>query len=389
MKIKGIAQVLMAVSLAAGTVEVHAQAAPHQSGTVKAASADGLTLTTAAGQDYTVTLPATTKVLVVPPGAAPTAATSGTAADVAVGDKAIVIGTASDTGTKLTATKVYLMKSAAIAQSHAADQAAWAQGIGGIVKSVDTTSGKIVLASGMKTITVTTTPATVERHYSGTSVNFADAVKCSLADVKVGDQLRVRGTKSADGLSLAADELVAGTFHNYSGLISSVDAAAGTVTLKDLTTKKTVTVAVTSNSDVKRIPPQMATMLAARMKGTAGGGAVAAGGAAGGGGGGARGGGAGGAPGGGGGYGGARAGADLSQMLARFPAETLAGLKVGEAVMIVASSPASDPSKSTAVTLLAGVDAILTASPSGDMTLSPWSVGGAPDMGGMGGGGGK
>jgi len=76
-------------------------------------------------------------------------------------------------------------------------------------------------------------------------------------------------------------------------------------------------------------------------------------------------------------------------MLSRFPAETLSGLKVGEAVMIVASSPAGDPSKATAVTLLAGVDAILTASPSGEMQLSPWSVGGAPDMGGGGPGGGK
>ena len=29
-----------------------------------------------------------------------------------------------------------------------------------------------------------------------------------------------------------------GTFHNYSGMIASMDATAGTVTLKDLTTKK-------------------------------------------------------------------------------------------------------------------------------------------------------
>lgn len=369
MKMKALAQVSMAILLSMGTVAVQAQSAPHQSGTVKATADGGLTLTTAAGQDYAVTLPATAKVLVVPPGAAASAATAGTPADVAVGDKAIVIGTASDTGTTLTATKVYLMKSAAIAQSHAADQAAWAQGTGGIVKSVDVSAGTVVLASGMKTITLSTTPKTIVRHYSGSSVSFADATTCTLADVKVGDQLRVRGAKSADGLAIMADEMVAGTFHNYSGLVSAVDATAGTVTLKDLTTKKTVTVAVTSSSDVKRIPPQMATMIAARMKNTGAGGA---------------------APATADGAQRARgAGADLSQMLSRFPAETLSGLKVGEAVMIVASSPAGDPSKATAVTLLAGVDAILTASPSGEMQLSPWSVGGAPDMGGGGPGGGK
>jgi hypothetical protein len=72
-------------------------------------------------------------------------------------------------------------------------------------------------------------------------------------------------------------------------------------------------------------------------------------------------------------------------MLARLPTETLAGLKTGDAVMIVATSPA-DSTKATAVTLLAGVEAILTASPTGEMTLSPWSVGGeAPSEGGGGG----
>jgi hypothetical protein len=76
---------------------------------------------------------------------------------------------------------------------------------------------------------------------------------------------------------------------------------------------------------------------------------------------------------------------DLSQMLSRLPTETLGGLKAGDAVMIVATSPAADSPSSTAVTLLAGVEAILTASPSGQtMTLSPWSVGGGgePSEGG-------
>ena len=80
------------------------------------------------------------------------------------------------------------------------------------------------------------------------------------------------------------------------------------------------------------------------------------------------------------------AGSDLSQMLSRLPTETLAGLKVGDAVMIVATSPSSDTETPMAVTLLAGVDAILRASPSGQtMTLSPWSLGGGE--GGEGGGG--
>jgi hypothetical protein len=77
---------------------------------------------------------------------------------------------------------------------------------------------------------------------------------------------------------------------------------------------------------------------------------------------------------------------DLSQMLSRLPTETLSGLKVGDAVMIVATS--STDGAETAVTLLVGVDPILRASPSGQtMTLSPWSLGGGGEGGGEGGGG--
>jgi Cu/Ag efflux protein CusF len=358
-----------------------AAALPHQAGTVKATSGNGLTLTTQAGQDYTVNVPDGAKILVVPPGSKDLkSATAGTLGDVSAGDRALVTGSPSDTGTTLTATRVVLMKSAAIAESHAAEDAAWQQGVGGIVKSVDAATGKLTIASGLKTITVQTTPQTVVKHYSGDSVRFSDATLSTVSAIKPGDQLRVRGAKSADGTSITADAMVAGTFHNYSGLISTIDSTTGTITLKDLATKKTVAVTVTASSDVRRIPAMAAQMIAARMKG--GSTTPAAGGAA---------------PGvagsrGPGGYGGAgggagRAGADLSQMLARLPTETLAGLKPGDAVMIVATSTA-DSSRSTAVTLLAGVEPILTASPTGEMTLSPWSVGGeAPSEGGGGAGG--
>jgi hypothetical protein len=189
----------------------------------------------------------------------------------------------------------------------------------------------------------------------------------TLGVIRPGDQLRVRGAKSADGDTITADELVTGTFHNYSGLIVSIDQTSQTITLKDLTTKKTVTVMVTTNSDVHRIPAGMAQMVAGRMKGAGAGGAAPP------------------AAGPDGAQRAGRAGMDLSQMMARLPTESLAGLKVGDAVMIVSTSPTADSSKSTAVTLLAGVDAILTASPNGEsMTLSPWSLGsgGGEDAGG-------
>jgi len=383
--------VVMALAVGVPTVRVMAQGATatagtRATGTVKSVSGTGLTLTTTAGQDVVVTVPDAVKVLMVAPGSKDLkSATPGALSDVAVGDKVLVVGDPAASGPGLTAARVIVMKAGAIAATHQAEEAAWSKGGGGIVKSVDAAAGTIVIASGLKTVTVVVMPQTIVRRYAGGSVRFADAKVSTIAEIQKGDQLRVRGTKSADGSTITADELVTGMFRNYSGLIASVDATAGTVTLKDLTTKKSVTVAVGANSDVRRIPPMMAERVAARMKGTGAAGTAGAGGTAGMGG---TAGAAGTAP-----DGAARersAGSDLSQMLSRLPTETLAGLKVGDAVMIVATSPSSDTETPMAVTLLVGVDAILRASPTGQtMTLSPWSLGGGAGEGGDTGGGGR
>jgi hypothetical protein len=372
---------LLAVALGCGSMvgavaqsPVAASGLPKAAGTVKATADGGFTLSAATG-DVVVTVPAAAKVLVVPPGSKDLkSATPGSLTDVASGDKVLVTGTAGDAATALTATRVVLMKAGAIAASHAADEQAWQQGGGGIVKSVDP-AGSVVLSSGGRIVTVNTTAKTIVRRYAPGSVKFDDAVVSTLASVKPGDQLRVRGQKSADGATVTADEIVVGTFANYSGLLTGIDATAGTVTLKDLRTKKTVTVAVTPSSDVHRLPAEAAARLAARMKG----GAVPAGGGR-----------PAGAPGAGGtgasGPGGAgRAGSDLSSMLSRLPTETLGGLKPGEAVMMVATEPVTASGQATAVTMVVGVEALITGSAGETMTLSPWSLGGGGDAAGGGG----
>ena len=366
-------------------VATRAQSTPatRQSGTVKSAAADSFVLTTAAGQDVTVAVPSPAKVLIVAPGSHDlSAATPGSVSDIQAGDRALVTGTPGDSATTLNASRVILMKSSAIAETHAAEEQAWARGGGGIVKSVDPAAGKIVISSGLRTITVQTTPSTILRRYSNGSVRFEDAVKSTVAAIQPGDQLRVRGSRSADGSSITADEIVTGSFNHFSGLLSAVDTTAGTVSVKDLSTKKTVVIAVSPDTDIRMLPPQAAQMIAARMRGGSnpGAGASRAGSAA---------------------HSaapaqpdsdstqGARraaAGVGLSQMLSRLPAGTLSELKPGDAVMIVAAS-AGTSGHPSAVTLLEGVEPILTA-PSGDtMTLTPWSVGGgAPDAGGESGG---
>lgn len=79
-------------------------------------------------------------------------------------------------------------------------------------------------------------------------------------------------------------------------------------------------------------------------------------------------------------------GGDLSQIVSRLPAVPLTDFHTGDAVMIVAEQTSADSSNLTAITLLAGVEPILAAAPSGSsaMTLSPWSVGtGSPEGGGQ------
>ena len=361
-----------------------AAAAGRQIGTVKSISGASITLTTDAGQQVVVNVADAARILQLAPGSTDlkTAQTI-TLADIATGDRVLVTGKAGDDAGSFAASRVILMKSGDIAQKHELEQADWQKrGTGGIVNSIDAGAGVLTVSAGTKKIQVNTSSSTKFRRYSGDSVKFEDAVPSTLAQIQPGDQLRVRGAKSDDGTSIQAEEVVSGSFKNLAGVIATLDASNGTLTLKDLATKKMMTVKITANSSVRALPPQAAAMLAARARGGAG----AAGGAQAG----AQGGegaahGSGGGMGSGGGAG-RSAGGDLSQMVNRLPAGSVSDLKVGDAVMIVASQADAGSATVTAVTLLSGVEPILAATPSGTpaMTLSPWNVGsGAPDSGGQ------
>jgi co-chaperonin GroES (HSP10) len=352
-----------------------APAAARQIGTIKSVAGNSVTLTTDAGQLVSVSVPEGAHILQLAPGSTNLKeAQAITLADIAVGDRVLVTGKAGDDASSLEASRVILMKSSAIAQKHATEQEDWQEhGIGGIVSAVDEATGAVTIAEGAKKVTVNTSSKTKFRRYAGDSVKFEDAKPGTLAQIQAGDQLRVRGGKSADG-SIDAEEVVSGSFKNLAGVIASISSASNTLTLKDLATKKIVTVKVTGNSSVRTLPPRAAAMFAARAKGGAANGGEAqhtgsqhAGQSAGA----------------GVSEGAAEersAGMDLSHLVSRLPNETLSDLKVGDAVMIVASQPDPGSSTETAVTLLSGVEPILAATPSGTpaMTLSPWNMGGAP-----------
>jgi hypothetical protein len=225
---------------------------------------------------------------------------------------------------------------------------------------------------------VKTSKETSFLRYATDSIKFADAQKGSFDQIKNGDQLRARGNRSADGKEIAAEEVISGSFRNIAGTVTAIDAANNSVTVKDILAKKTVVVKVTGDSQMRKLPAPMAQRIATFLKGTPGGasGQPPAGGA-----------GASAASGGGnaGGPGGAGAGAgagraggppDFQQMVSRLPAVTLADLEKDEAVMIV-STAGNGSSECTAITLLSGVEPILTASPNGMSAaalLSGWNL---------------
>jgi hypothetical protein len=359
-------------------------------GTVTSVEGNTLTIKSDAGATTSVNATDATRVLRAEPGAKSLSdATPAQLSEIAVGDRVLVSATAGDGGNPATAIRIIAMKQGDIAQKQKAEQADWQRrGTGGVVKSVDPAASIIMVGAGSRTIVIHITPKTIYKRYDPTSIKFSDAKPSSLDQIHPGDQLRARGDRSADGSELTAEEVVAGNFRNIAGTVVSVDQAANTVTVTDLATKKPVVIHVTPDSQMHKLPQQMADGIAARLKnpnGAAPGGAGAAGGAAGGGS--ARAGGAQGSPAGGqssatgssqGGQGGPGAGGarsgDLSQMLQRTPTVQLSELHKGDAVMIVATQ--GTPEAATAVTLLAGVEPILTApsSASQSMFSASWTI---------------
>jgi hypothetical protein len=286
------------------------------------------------------------------------------------------------------------MSKADVAKKQAADSADWQRrGVGGLVSSVDPAATTIEITtvgfSGTKKTAIHASKDTILRRYSPDSAKFEDAKSGTFDQIRPGDQLRARGTRSADGNDFAAEEIVSGSFRNIAGTVSSIDPGQNTLNVTDLKTKKPVLVKFTADSQLRKLDPMMAQMIAMRLKGggaggppsgtSPGGGAPAgappAGGPP-----------AGGSPGGPtGGPGGPRPGGapDFQRMLSRMPQATLADLKKGDAVMIVATQ-STDSGGVTAITLLSGVEPILTASPSASqaMFMAGWNLGGAPGGGG-------
>jgi hypothetical protein len=290
-----------------------------------------------------------------------------TLADIGVGDRVLAQGRVADDKKSVPAKRVVLMTKAAIAQKQEHDRQEWQRrGIVGRVASLNSETKEINLMmrapGGERPITITSSDKVDFRRYAPDSVKFSDAKPSSFAELKVGDQLRALGDKSADGTRFTPEEVVSGSFRMVGGTITAVNAAANEITINNLQTNQPITIIVNKDSLMRRIPPEMAAMIAQRRAQAAGGAAPGGGQPP------AQGGG----PGSGQGRGGGAGGRDFDETLERLPPVVITELKKGD-VIAVSSTTGVDPTRVTAIKLVAGIEALMTRTqgPAGQSGQSP------------------
>lgn len=360
-------------------------------GTIKSIQADSITVAEPGGEVTARLLPST-KILRVLPGEKDLKnATTLQPQDLQPGDAVRVRGWAAADAHIIDALEVLVLKPADLAAKQQHDREDWQKrGVDGIVTNVDAATDIITIKSGgmgaNRSIAIHVAKDTILRRYAPDSVKFEDAKPAPIDQIKPGDQLNARGARSPDGSEVQAEEVVSGTFRYIEGTIKAIDSANNTMTVQDVIAKSAVVVRVSPDSQMWKLPAEVAQRIAIFLKGGASGASGDQSGSNGHGQGQSMRSAQGSAPGAGGaqsltgrGPGGAPGGngpSNLQRILSRSPSIKLADLQKGDAVVILtAASGKSDAV--TASKLLAGVEPILTAAPSRSASslLSPWALG--------------
>jgi hypothetical protein len=308
---------------------------------------------------YVISFTDKTSLLRVPPGETDIKkATRIAATDISAGDRLLAVGQRGAGSTADARTIVIISKSdLALKRQH--EQEEWEKnGISGIVAAVDAGENFLTVTVGDKKFKVQTSDKTEFRRYAADSAKFSDSQKSTFADLKNGDQIRALGEKNAEALTLKAERVVSGSFLRVVGTIKEMDAQSGQIKLTELLTGKSFNVRVTPKCTTRKLPPEVANLIAQRLVP----GAQGRGGAS-------------------GGLGALRAsGGDINQILDRLPPSSIADLKPGSAI-VVSGTAGAEPGRVTAITVITGIEPIANAVPNLIRDLiGGWNVGGGGDL---------
>lgn len=317
-----------------------------------------LTVKTATNESVTILVDERTSFRRIPPGeTAPDKAIKIEFTNISVGERVVAYSNASQDGAPVAARTIYVTSQATASAASQRNQEEWARrGLVGRVTALEPAKKEITVMTrtreGAGPVVITASGNVRFLRYAPDSMSMSDAKPGSFADLRVGDQVRARGERSADGTRFTPEEIVSGSVTRTGGTITAINAANNQITIKNTLTGQLQTIIFGTKSTLRRITPELAATLAQRRErgGREGNTSSAAGGQPaqqgnqtpnGGGAGGAR------------GNGSRARGRGPQGFFESLPTITLADLKQGDTVFIMGSTK-DNPSNITAITLITG-----------------------------------
>ena len=261
------------------------------------------------------------------------------------------------------AVMVIVMTKGDLAKKADAERAEWRRrGILGVITALKPDTKEITIThrtmAGNQLVVIPIGDKTEMRRYAPDSIKFGDAKPSQFSELKVGDQLRALGDRTEDPLRFNPQKVVTGSFRTVGGVVTAIDPATHEIKINELEKKTPLTIVIKQDAVLRRFPAEFGAGFGPRPGGGGPGGAAPAGGGQGqapqgnaqqrpqGAG-----------PGGPGGAGG-RPGFNINDMLERLPTISIADVKVGDTI-IVSSTQGVDPTRLTAISLVAGADTLL------------------------------
>jgi hypothetical protein len=224
-------------------------------------TAKRLTIKVDGGATATVILQDKTLYLRVPPGETDLKkATTITPDQIGVGDRVYARGRLAEDRKSIPAVAIIVMTKADLAQKRERDRADWQKrAVAGTITALKPDTQEITVSvrsrEGAKALIIESSHNAVFRRYAADSVQFGQARPSSFGELNVGDSLRILGEKNSDGTRIKSEEIVSGSFRNIPGLINAIDAAGREIRMTDLQSKRQLTVRITPETMVRRMPP--------------------------------------------------------------------------------------------------------------------------------------